>query len=108
MHAVAQTQSYTPTLFDRPIVRKTDFELYDETHPDIWQEFESIAMELIKRGRDHYGAKAIFEIIRYHRAISGGSDFKCNNNFTAAYSRKFIAKYPEFKSFFELREKQSV
>ena len=45
------------------IFRLTDFEKYDRQHPDIWTEFEKITMELIRAGREHYGAKAIFEII---------------------------------------------
>jgi len=102
MQAVAER-----TLFDRPAEAKTVFEQYDAEHPDIWQEFRDIAMDLILKGRDHYGAKAIFEIIRYHRAIRGGSDFKVNNSFTASYARKFAAEYPEYSTFFEFREKHN-
>ena len=31
---------------------------YDEENPDIWAEFESLALMLIQRGRKHYGGFA--------------------------------------------------
>ena len=89
---------------------ETDFETteagqYDKEHPDIWTEFERIALNLIDRSIKHYGAKAVFEIIRYWRTINKieGEEFKCNNNYTAYYARKFAQKYPEYAGFFEIR-----
>lgn len=82
-----------------------NFERYDAANPAIWEQFERITNSLIAKGYKHHGAKAIFEIIRYQTAIVGGDDeFKVNNNFTQCYARKFIAKYPEHKNFFEFRE----
>lgn len=78
---------------------------YDEENPDIWTEFESIALFLIQKGRTHYGAKAICEVIRYNTITRGNDEFKINNNFTMGYARKFISKYPIYKEFFELRER---
>lgn len=94
----------TQTLFDI-----SEAERYDLDHPDIWIEFEKKALELAGKGIGHYGAKAIFEVIRFHRTIERveGEDFKCNNNFTAYYARKFIEKYPEHEGFFELRERKA-
>jgi hypothetical protein len=83
------------------------FSKYDAEHPDIWKAFEEIALNLILNGCAHYGSKAIFEVIRYEWLITKGKDdaFKVNNNFTADYARKFVRKYPEYKNFFELRER---
>ena len=90
------------TLFDKSV---TEFDKYDKEHPDIWKQFVDIAMKLIRRGREHYGAKAIFEIIGYHRIITGNDEdeFKVNNNFTADYSRKFHKEFPMYDGFFETR-----
>jgi len=90
------------TLFDQLVKSKlqTAFERYDAENPQVWEQFKEIAFDLIERGRKHYGAKAIFEVIRYHRATqTNDPDFKLNNNFTAFYARKFINLYPQYKDF---------
>jgi hypothetical protein len=79
---------------------------YDAENPEIWSEFESIALDLIKRGRTHYSAYAILEDIRHHTIINGSDEFKVNNNYRSGYARKFAAKYPQYRRFFELREKR--
>jgi hypothetical protein len=85
----------------------SEFDKYDNDNPHIWRAFERIALNLISNGRDHYSAKAIFEVIRYETAIRGNDEFKLNNDFTSGYARKFIAKYPQYKNFFELRERKA-
>jgi hypothetical protein len=79
------------------------FEDYDRDNPEIWEKFETVALDLIARKVKHYGAKAIYEVIRYQTAIRGGKDFKINNNYTAGYARKFTSKYPKWSKFFEMR-----
>jgi len=84
---------------------KQNFEQYDTHHPEIWKQFRDITFRLIFRNVKHYGAKAIFEIIRYHRTIEyGDTDYKVNNNYTAYYARKFMRKFPGHQNFFETRE----
>jgi len=93
------------TLFDQPKTL-TKSEQYDSDNPQIWVEFKNIAIELILKGREHYGAKSIFEVIRYHTAVKGKGEFEVNNNYTAYYARKFMREYPEYDGFFETREKK--
>jgi len=93
------------TLFDLKSKLQQDFENFDRENPEVWSEFRRIAFSLIDKGRKNYGAKAIFEIIRYHRTIyTNDIDFKLNNNLTAYYARKFVNLYPEYKGFFETRK----
>ena len=93
-------------LFMRTIPQPCDFDEYDRAHPDIWEHFERIALDLIRRGVKHYGSKAIFEIIRYHRTLDSGRNdfFRVNNNFTSRYARKFQSKHPQHADFFETRK----
>jgi len=92
------------TLFDQPRTL-SDFERYDKEHPEIWNLFVKITFKLIRRGKKHYGAKAVFEIIRYHRVIQyNDSEFKANNSYTAYYARKFMKMYPQYDGFFETRK----
>lgn len=87
---------------------ETPFEKFDRENPQIWSEFEKTALNLIDKGVKHYGSKAIFEIIRYHRRIdTNDPDFKLNNNWTACYARKFEKVHPEHKGFFEKRKVKS-
>jgi hypothetical protein len=95
----------------RPSIQE-QFEMFDREHPDVYEHFVSIARNLKWNGIKHYGAKAIFEVIRYHRATTSAADgskpepFKINNIFTSRYARKMIAEYPEFADFFSTRELQ--
>ena len=55
-------------------------------------------------GREHYGAQAAYEILRYHTMERDNSnDFKLNNNNVAMLSRYVMAKYPQLDGFFSLR-----
>ena len=94
----------------RGIPGADDFAEYDRTHPDIWAAFQRIAFNLVRHGQERYGAKAIFEVIRYNIAINGddGDAFKCNNNFTSCYARKFIFENPHLSDFFELRKAPAI
>jgi hypothetical protein len=87
------------------------FERFDQAHPEMYEAFRAIADDLLRRGRRHYGSKAIFEMIRYHRLLSGQDDnepFKINNSYSSRYARKLIDEDERFRDFFELRELRSV
>ena len=72
-------------------------------HPDFWSWFVWYALEVIRAGHSHYGAKAVVERVRWHQAIAGGDDYKLNNNFTATFAREFHRQYPEHDGFFRTR-----
>lgn len=77
---------------------------YDRENPEVWQEFERLALELIRRGVQHYGAKAVMEVVRYHRTVgSNDPHFKVNNSFTSYYARQFARRYPKYREFFDMR-----
>jgi hypothetical protein len=77
---------------------------YHQANPEIWKEFERLTLELINRGKKHYGAKAVMEVVRFNQLINGKGEFKVNNNFAAYYSRIFALKHKQYSSFFERRE----
>ena len=90
---------------------KEQFEHFDQTHPEIYEEFRNIARDLLRRGRGHYGSKAILEVIRYHRILSSQDEnepFKINNNYSSRYARKLMDEDERFRDFFELRELRSA
>ena len=55
-------------------------------------------------GREHYGAQAVYEVMRFHRLQrEGAGEFKLNNNNVALIARYIMAKYPQYDGFFSLR-----
>ena len=97
------------TLFDAPPETKheaerTDFEQFDAENSQVWREFERLALEIAAEGHKHYSAKAIFEVIRFHRAIrTTDVKWKLNNIWTPYYARKFMRCHPQYEGFFETR-----
>lgn len=87
-----------------------NFQEYHEINPHIYDEFKRYTMDLINMGRDHYGAKGIIEVIRYHRTVKAkgypldSKVFKINNNYAPDYARKFMEEYPQYASFFRTRQ----
>ena len=77
---------------------------YHLDNPHIYIEFKKLALRLIRKGRKHYGAKAIFEVIRFNNALKGNDQLKINNNFTPYYARLFAKDYPKHKDFFNTRK----
>ena len=64
-----------------------------------------IALKLKVKGIDRYGAKAIWEVLRYELALkshTSGEAYALNNNYTSRFARKLMEE-EEFAGFFETR-----
>lgn len=94
--------------FKRPLTIEEQFEIYNQANPHIWYAFMEEAFEQLRQGRKHLSAKAIIEKLRYETNLRAKDfqKFKINNSFTSLYARKLIEEFPEFASFFELRERK--
>lgn len=67
--------------------------------------FEKFTFEAIRKGFSQYGAKSIFELIRWHTKIDRNTEeFKVNNSYAPDYARYFMKKYPEHEGFFITRQ----
>lgn len=85
-----------------------EFVEFNRAHPEVWRYFCANSLRLIRRGRNHYGAQAVMEVIRYHYATSETAEqFKINNNHIPFYSRAFGLVYPEHADFFSRRIQRS-
>lgn len=77
---------------------------YDADNPRVYVLFKQYAQQMKATGREHFGAKAIFERIRWEMALhTYGDEFKINNDYTAYYARKLMEDMPEFVGFFRTR-----
>jgi hypothetical protein len=110
-----------PTFFDlqlQPVVDvqhdpneslDTRFRRWLDANPHVLDAFVTFALQAQRSGRQHFGAKAIVERLRWEYAISvTGSEFKFDNNMTSRLARAAVGRRPELESLFEFRELRSV
>lgn len=86
------------------------FEFHKE-NPKVWELFVKFTFEVIERGFQHYSVNGVFERIRWESDwadADGRSTFKLNNNHRPFYARWFMARFPEHRGFFRLREMPSA
>lgn len=57
------------------------FNSYHEQNPQIYQAFERLTLRTIAKGFKHYGAKGIFELVRWHTDVRADDEFKINNTY---------------------------
>ncbi len=88
-------------------IELTFWEFHHE-NPKVYEALRRIALHLLERGHDHYGIKALCEIVRYEHAIeTNDPTFRINNNYTALYARLLMRTEPRLAEFFEIRERVS-
>jgi len=82
---------------------------FHTAHPEVWLEFERIAMQLIARGFRRYSADGVMHIVRFRTSAGdNGGLFKINNNHVAWYARRFAEAHPEHADFFRFRERRAA
>lgn len=76
--------------------------LADNLH--VWAAFKREANRIWARGRRHYSARTIGEVLRHESALAEvGSEWKLNNTIFPDLARLYLLAYPERDGFFELR-----
>lgn len=113
-----------PSLFETPlsrefVIRKAGDWCYEipqkvagkpfaewlDTNWHVWERFSAIANEVWARGRKHYSARTILEVMRHETVIREiGSDFKLNDQSAPPMARLYMHLWPEKTGFFELRD----
>jgi hypothetical protein len=92
------------TLFpERPTIDER-FRRFHRANPEVFTLFVRFAREAKARGKQRFGAKAIWERLRWEMSLQTGEAPSLNNDYTACYARLAIETYPEeFAGFFETR-----
>ena len=88
---------------------KLDFEFAEfiEANPHVYQRFRMLAVKLMAKGHTKWGAKSLWEILRWELAVNTNAGVgapKLNNNFVSRMARKLMKEEEEFAGFFELRK----
>lgn len=79
---------------------------FHEANPHVYAHFERLALQAARRGRRRFGAKAIWEVMRWEMALSTTEEEpRLNNNHVAYYVREFMRRNPRHASLFETRER---
>lgn len=78
--------------------------LETEEGQSIWVDFEKRALQMAKV-RDHYSARSIIQVMRWHTALKDGTEFKINNNWSSGLARYWLQKHGhKHKRFFRIRD----
>lgn len=83
------------------------FRDYHAQNPAVWTLFERFALDAARGGWTHFGAKAVWERIRWYIRLETRDDYaavKLNNNYTSRYARMFAERHPEHADLFHFRE----
>lgn len=88
-------------------IYKKGFDEWLQNNWHVYETFESLANEVWGAGRSHFGAKSLWETMRFQMAIeetpNTESEFKLNNNWHSQCARLYVALNPNRKGFFEFR-----
>jgi hypothetical protein len=101
------TYTATPACSSKELDRiERAFWAFHQANPLVYEKLRDLALNLRRKGIDHYGIKALFEVVRFHHALSTNDpDYKLNNNFTSLYSRLLMDNETELQGFFRTRER---
>lgn len=70
----------------------------------VWTRFMQEADKLRARGRQHYSARTIIEVLRHESAVRGDDpDYKINDHCTPNLARLYMLVTPGAEGFFETR-----
>ena len=95
-----------PSLFDPSDPIEEAFRDFHARHPEVAEYMTGLSFDLLYRGRNHYGVKAVYERARWHFQVEKdmGEEFKLNNNYHSRYARLIMRENPQLEGFFELRK----
>jgi hypothetical protein len=91
---------------NRALQLDAEFDRFIAENPQVYEKFRMICCKLKARGHDRWGAKAIWEVLRYEMALetnAPASGPRLNNNHVSRLARRVLEE-PEFEGFFELRQ----
>jgi hypothetical protein len=80
------------------------FRKFHQENPDVFWLFQKFAEQALKAGCSEFGAKAIWERMRWHSLVeTRGDNYKLNNSYTTYYARLLELTDERFLGFFEFR-----
>lgn len=96
-----------PTLFETHRQRFTAWSAFHRDNPQVFEMFLRFARQAKAAGRERFGARLIWERLRWHSSIELRSDdpWRLNDHHVGYYSRLAMLLYPdELGGVFERRD----
>lgn len=114
MGLIQNTEIPAPTIkefLERQDKNIWEFRAFHKDNPEVYEEFEERCLDIIEADFKHYGARAIWEEMRWHflpangkfKYRDGQKSFKLQNNHCPYYAKMFIEDHPQHKGFFMIR-----
>lgn len=79
-------------------------ERFHRRNPAVYRFAVSVCRFMQERRIQHYGMKAVWEVMRFKYLETHGDIYKLNNNYTAFYARLIMAQEPDLADFFTTRD----
>ena len=82
------------------------FWAFHDDNPHVYDRLVLLSRDLQARGRLRIGIGMLFEVLRWHHAMTTEGDadgFKLNNNYRARYARLIMEREADLAGVFELR-----
>lgn len=78
---------------------------FHRDNPAVWEQFQRFARLVRNTGKQKFGARAIWERMRWYFAFEvQGGDYQLNDHHVPYYARLLMLRFPaEFAGFFEIR-----
>lgn len=83
------------------------FEQFHTQNPWVYVALEKLITEFVAKGRKRIGIRMIWEVVRWHYALSTTdptSEFRTNDHYHSRYVRLLLENHPEWAGLFELRK----
>ena len=82
------------------------WEKFHQDHVEVYHKLVDLCRECTQRGLKRYGIRALWERMRWHFQVEkGDEEFKLNDHFPPYYARFIMERHPEFRGFFETRDR---
>ena len=79
-------------------------ERFHQRNPAVYRFAVDICRYMRRRRIEHYGIKAVWEVMRFKYLETHGDIYKLNNNYTAWYARLIMTQEPDLVGFFQTRD----
>lgn len=80
------------------------FAAFHAANPHVYDALESLALDLVRRGRRRIGIGMLFEVLRWSAMRTDHADYRLNNNHRSRYARMLADRNRDLAEVFELRE----
>lgn len=99
-----------PTLWRYRQFFNDDFFAWLAPNEHVYDAFERQALALIAKGRTHYSARTIVEVLVHHSILAEapGSEFKVRNDVAPDLARLFALRHPVHVEFWEYRRPDRI